>query len=88
MTVAPDPSHVIGPVFRPAVKRRSSKSTCGHQMTSYWPRWGIRPVCVHLGKGSGTPLHVEDKRGLRWSSDKHQLEKCNMKYYVGLDGAP
>jgi hypothetical protein len=87
MTVAPNPSRVIGPIFGSAVRRRSTKSTSGHQLTSYWLRLGIRPAGVHLGKGSGAPLHVEDKRGLRWSSHKHQLEKCSMKYYVGLDGA-
>jgi len=40
---------------------------------------------VPLGKGGGTTLQVDDKRGLRWSSHNHQMEKRRMKYYVGLD---
>jgi transposase len=40
---------------------------------------------VPLGTGRGAALQVDDNRGLRWSSHKHQLEKRSAKYYVGLD---
>jgi len=40
---------------------------------------------VPLAKGRGAALQVDDKRGLRWSSHKHQMEKRSMKHYVGLD---
>src|SRR5689334_577269 len=35
--------------------------------------------------GGGAALQADDRRGLRWGSHLHQMEKRSMRYYAGLD---
>lgn len=48
-------------------------------------RWGIRLAGAPCGDGSGATLQADGKRGLRWGSHTHQMEKRSMKHYAGLD---